>query len=778
MIPSTRSSGPVRLRRLRDSIAATRPIDLAEAFRDLPGLCLLESARPGRNARWTYLTADPVAVLESAAAGPDPFAVARRLLARLDRTIIVPADAPRFLGGLVGYLGYDLGGLLERLPAIAPPDQDLPLLRLALHDWVVAWDRRTEHAWIGGRALDGDGHRLARRLDDVHARLSAWPRRPGGAGPDAAADARTGAPAGDGGSPLAFRSNLDRGAYLAAVRRVREHIAQGDIYQANLTRRLEAQFDADPWELYRRLRTGDPSLFSAFVALGPSQLTGAGQGGPDQGDAAARARPGGGPGARARTAHQCQGPRRERDDRRRAAQRPRSRLPAGDRPGPAPLPARAHGHGPAPRLDRHGLARRWPRRVRPPGRIVPGRVDHGSPQDPGDGDPRGPRAGQARTVHRRARLDRARRRDADEHPDPDVRGRRTPAQPARRRRDHLEERPGGRMGGDRREGGWTARRNRWRGSPMTPRHASGSGSVWVDGRLLPADGPHLSVFDRGFQLGDGIFETLRVRASHPTELAEHVARLRRSAIGLDIALPDDLEARLARGIAELLAANGLDGHDGDASVRITVSRGVYRERGLLPVAGSVPATIAIQAWPVVPAAADHLERGLHVIVSAVRRDPANPLVSLKTTSRADYVYARLEARRAGADDALFATIDGYLSEGTTANIFLVRIAPDGIRELATPSLDCAILPGTKRSWLLGWAVPVGLRPIEGRLTRDDLAAAEEAFLSSSVAGVLPVTRFEGISVGSGHPGPWTRRARADREAMIRGAAREDPRDAE
>ena len=66
-------------------IAAARPIDVAEAFRDLPGLALLESARPGRNARWTYLTADPVAVLESPAAGPDPFAVARRLVARLDR---------------------------------------------------------------------------------------------------------------------------------------------------------------------------------------------------------------------------------------------------------------------------------------------------------------------------------------------------------------------------------------------------------------------------------------------------------------------------------------------------------------------------------------------------------------------------------------------------------------------------------------------------------------------------------------------------------------------
>ena len=111
-------TAPLRLRRLADRIAAARAIDAAEAFRDLPGLALLESARPGRNARWTYLTADPVAVLEAPAAGPDPFAVARRLLARLDPTPVVPADAPPFLGGLVGFLGYDLGHVLERLPSV------------------------------------------------------------------------------------------------------------------------------------------------------------------------------------------------------------------------------------------------------------------------------------------------------------------------------------------------------------------------------------------------------------------------------------------------------------------------------------------------------------------------------------------------------------------------------------------------------------------------------------------------------------------------------------
>ncbi len=161
-------------------------------------------------------------------------------------------------------------------------------------------------------------------------------------------------------------------------------------------------------------------------------------------------------------------------------------------------------------------------------------------------------------------------------------------------------------------------------------------------------------------------------AAGPTELPEHLARLRRSADGLAIALPADLDALIATGIADLLDAEGLGGPDGDASIRITVSRGPVRTRGLLPPDEAVHATIAIQAWPVVPPPADHLARGLHLVASAVRRDPENPLAALKTTSRADYVYARVEARRAGADDALFLTIDGHLSEATTANVFLVR----------------------------------------------------------------------------------------------------------
>jgi branched-chain amino acid aminotransferase len=291
--------------------------------------------------------------------------------------------------------------------------------------------------------------------------------------------------------------------------------------------------------------------------------------------------------------------------------------------------------------------------------------------------------------------------------------------------------------------------------------ASRPAHIWLDGHLLPADAPHLSAFDRGFQLGDGVFETLRARSGRPTELPEHAERLRRSAAGLAIPLAEDIESRLAAGIAELVAAEGLDGPDGDASIRITVSRGVFFGRGLLPPDEHPSATVVIQAWPVGPTPPGHLERGLHLISSTVRRDPENPLAALKTTSRADYVFARVEARTAGADDALFLTTDGYLSEATSANVFLLRG-----NQLATPALGCAILPGTTRSWILRWAEEAGLSADEAFLTTRHLHEADEAFISSSVAGILPVTRFDAEPIGDGRPGPWTLRARADRETFI------------
>ncbi len=284
-----RTPHPAAVARELPGLAGVAPVDAAEGLRDLPGVALLESARLGRRGRWTFLTADPVAIVETPAgrdeptaggrdpSGGDPFVDARRLLARLDHgpvetgreTGAAPAHLPPFTGGLVGYLSYDLVRRLERLPAIAMADQDLPLLRLALHDWVVAFDRRTGSVWLAGRALDRDTGRLAERLTAIEARLSSvgrWLAR-------AASGRGRGGPGGVRAAGLLepFRCGMSRAGWIERVEAVRAAIAAGEIYQANLARRLEVPFGSDPWPLYRRLRDGDPALFAAWLDLGASR---------------------------------------------------------------------------------------------------------------------------------------------------------------------------------------------------------------------------------------------------------------------------------------------------------------------------------------------------------------------------------------------------------------------------------------------------------------------------------------------------------------------------
>jgi para-aminobenzoate synthetase component 1 len=241
-------------------------MDVAESLRDLPGLALLESARPGRTGRWTLLVADPVAVLTTPSIGTDVFAEARALLSRLDRRPEPGGTTdgmPPFAGGLVGYLAYDLGRRLERIPEIARRDQELPELRLGLYDRVLAWDRRTGRAWLGGRAVDGNADRLEQRFAELRERVRAGRRAAPGPAPSRDA------------SPMRFHRTTTRDEWVAGITAVRNAIARGDIYQANLTRRLEAPFGGDPWPLYRRLRTGDPALFAGYVDLGASSATGA-----------------------------------------------------------------------------------------------------------------------------------------------------------------------------------------------------------------------------------------------------------------------------------------------------------------------------------------------------------------------------------------------------------------------------------------------------------------------------------------------------------------------
>jgi branched-chain amino acid aminotransferase len=297
---------------------------------------------------------------------------------------------------------------------------------------------------------------------------------------------------------------------------------------------------------------------------------------------------------------------------------------------------------------------------------------------------------------------------------------------------------------------------------MSEVEALGAGArpaAWVDGRLVAADRPALLIGDRGFQLGDGLFETLRVRRGVAIELELHLARLREGMEILAIPMPWG-DAELAAGIAAVVDANA----PADAAVRLTVSRGAPRGRGLLPSGWrELRSTVVIQAWPHVPLAAEILARGVRVVVASGRRDPAFPLASVKTTSRADHVHAKLEAERAGADDAITLTLDGHVAEATTANVAILV----GQRVL-TPPLAAGILAGTTRDWLLRpeGAAGLGLAASEAWFTPDDLLAADEAMLCSSVAGFQPIVSLDGAPIAGGVPGPWSGRLRAAREAWI------------
>ncbi len=282
--------------------------------------------------------------------------------------------------------------------------------------------------------------------------------------------------------------------------------------------------------------------------------------------------------------------------------------------------------------------------------------------------------------------------------------------------------------------------------------------VWINGRLEPAERALLTVTDRGFQVGDGIFETLLVVGGRVLELPLHASRLRASAAVLTMPLPEDLESCLGQAIADLCRANHLDDFDTKVAVRVTVSRGAVDGRALLPP-DDVRPNLVVQAWRVDLPSLEPLSRGLRLAISRVRRDPASPLATVKTTSRAEFVYAQLEAHHRGADDALFLTIDGYLAEATSASFFLV----EGVG-LATPSLDCGILVSTTRQWIISSGGPgLGLAVRQDHLTPSDLFAADEAFLASSVAGIVPIISVDGRPIGAGTPGVWTLRLRALRE---------------
>lgn len=241
------------------------PVAAAGRLRALPGLVLLDSSLVdgGAAGRYSYLTADPFLVVRSNGRRVElgdhtgrrvldatPWDVVQRLLAHYRQQPL--PGLPPFQGGAVGYFGYDLGRSLERLPAMAADDLGLPELWVGFYDWVLSHDHLTGRSWLVTTGLPTTRSAHERR-DRILALLA---RQPGNVRHAALPSAPR------------LRSNVGRMRYLEAVHQAKAYILAGDIYQVNLSHRLEGRWPGDPWSLYLRLREVSPVPYGAYLALG------------------------------------------------------------------------------------------------------------------------------------------------------------------------------------------------------------------------------------------------------------------------------------------------------------------------------------------------------------------------------------------------------------------------------------------------------------------------------------------------------------------------------
>jgi len=279
--------------------------------------------------------------------------------------------------------------------------------------------------------------------------------------------------------------------------------------------------------------------------------------------------------------------------------------------------------------------------------------------------------------------------------------------------------------------------------------------VYLNDRFVPQEEAVVSVFDHGFLYGDGVYETLRAYRGRVFQLAEHLARLDRSASHIQLRLPVGPE-RLADLLRESLRRNQLQ----EAYLRITLSRG-GGEIGLDPALCKSP-TLVIIAKPFQPYPESIYTSGVAVIIAKTRRNLPEALSpQVKSLNFLNNILAKMEAKTAGAHEALMLNHRGELTEGTTSNVFTVR----GGR-LLTPSVESGILDGITRGLVLQLAAELGIPSEETRVTIEDLTRAEECFLTNTTQEVLPVTQVDGRMIGNGRPGEITRRLHASFRACL------------
>ncbi len=280
--------------------------------------------------------------------------------------------------------------------------------------------------------------------------------------------------------------------------------------------------------------------------------------------------------------------------------------------------------------------------------------------------------------------------------------------------------------------------------------------VFFNGKVIDEGEALIPAGDRGLLFGDGIFETMRAYGGKPFRMDRHLERLKAGCRELRIArVPSDAE--LAGAIEELYRLNVVSG---DAYIRITLTGGSFDGNRSLERSGAPNVYIVVKPLEGYPQ--EYYERGMRIIVSAVRSNEGSPLSRIKSTNYLDNLIAKQEARDRGADDALMLNCGGYLAEGASSNLFLVWRG-----KLATPGVECGLLPGVTRETVMELCEEYGLICETAFLSLDDLLGADEAFFTVSTGEIVPIAEVEGTPIGLKCPGSITLRLSAAYHGLVK-----------
>jgi branched-chain amino acid aminotransferase len=269
--------------------------------------------------------------------------------------------------------------------------------------------------------------------------------------------------------------------------------------------------------------------------------------------------------------------------------------------------------------------------------------------------------------------------------------------------------------------------------------------VYLNGKFVPKSEAKISVYDHGLLYGDGVFEGIRAYNGSVFLLKEHVDRLFESAEYIELGIPLS-KKEMTNALLETLRKNGLK----DAYIRLVVTRGIG-DLGVNP-ALCKGATVIIITEPVVVTPRTE-PKEFSAIISWVRRDAVDATThETKSLNYLNSVLAMVEANHAGVDVAVMLDARGFVSEGPTMNLFVVK---DGV--IYTPGASSGILHGITRERMIRLARDLGYPVVEKDLTPFELIVADEAFLTGTLAELVSITSINKRKTGKGVAGPITRR---------------------